>query len=147
MAVCILLAGLLLSVEVAQAEKAYLRVEQSRPSDKNDLTITTIGGLTFEDNMYAHADLSYLDSELNGRGATLDFGTGFAFDWDVSLFLGVGISFGYNWDDESLIATYYPETGIVVDITDNIGLTMSVRRIFNLYDQDEDVIMLGVVFR
>ncbi|HED32861.1 MAG TPA: hypothetical protein ENJ08_01405 [Gammaproteobacteria bacterium] len=124
-----------------------MRIEQSKPSDKNDLTITSIGGLIFEDNMHAHVDLSYLDSELNGRGTTLDFGAGFAFDWDVSLFLGIGISLGYNWDDDSLITTYYPETGIVIDITNNFGLTMSVRRIFNLYDQDEDVIMLGIVFR
>jgi len=142
-----LLVGLLFSVNAAHADKSYFRVEQSKPSNKNDLNITTIGGFVFKDNVYAHVDLSYLDSELNGRGATLDFGTGFIFDWDVSIFLGIGVSFGYNWDDESLIATYYPETGIVVDITDNFGLTMSVRRIFNLYDQDEDVIMLGVVFR
>jgi len=144
-----LLVSCLLLVGNAQAEpdKAYLRIEQSKPSDENDLTITTIGGLFFEDNMQAHVDLSYLDSDLNGQGATLDFGGGYVFDWNVALFLGVGISLGYNWDDEGLIATYYPEAGIVVNLTSNFGLTVSARRIFNLYDQDEDVIMLGIVFR
>jgi len=39
------------------------------------------------------------------------------------------------------------EAGIVVDITDNFGLTVSARRIYNLYDQHEDIIMLGIVFR
>lgn len=62
-------------------------------------------------------------------------------------FLGLGISLGYNWDNEDFIATYYPEAGIVVDITKNFGLTVSKKRIFNLYGQDEDIIMLGLVFR
>lgn len=140
---CLLIAG---NVQ-AEPDKSYLRIEQSKPSDENDLTITTIGGLIFEENMLAHVDLSYLDSDLNGQGATLDFGGGYVINWDVSLFLGVGASLGYNWDDEGVIATYYPEAGIVVDITNNFGLTVSVRRIFNLYDEDVDVIMLGIVFR
>ena len=144
-----LLVSCLLLVGNAQAkpDKPYLRIEQSKPSDENDLTITTIGGLIFKDNMQGHIDLSYLDSDLNGQGATLDLGGGYAFNWNVSLFLGVGISLGYNWDDEGLIATYYPEAGIVVDLTNNFGLTVSARRIYNLYDQETDVIMLGIVFR
>ncbi len=145
--------GLLVSCQLlvgnAQAapDKSYLRIEQSKPSDKNDLTITTIGGLIFEDNMQAHVDLSYLDSNLNGQGATLDFGGGYVFNWNVSVFLGVGISLGYNWDDEGLVTTYYPEAGVVVDLTNNFGLTVSAKRIYNLYDQETDVIMLGIVFR
>jgi len=144
-----LLMSYLLIAGNAQAEpdKSYLRIEQSKPSDENDLTITSIGGLIFEDSMLAHVDMSYLDSDLNGQGATLDFGGGYVLNWDVSFFLGVGASFGYNWDDEGVIATYYPEAGIVVDITNNLGLTVSARRIYNLYDEDYDVIMLGIVFR
>lgn len=60
---------------------------------------------------------------------------------------GVRISLGYNLDDEDFIATYYPEAGIVVEITNNFGLTVSKKRIFNLYGRDEDIIMLGLVFR
>jgi hypothetical protein len=144
----LVVSGLLLigNAQAAQ-DKSYLRIEQSKPSDKNDLTITTIGGLIFEDIMQAHVDLSYLDSDLNGQGATLDFGGGYVFNWNVSMFLGIGISLGYNWDDEGVIATYYPEAGIVVDITKNFGLTVSAKRIYNLYNQDEDVIMLGIVYR
>lgn len=144
-----LLVSCLLMVANAQAEpgKSYLRIEKSEISDENDLTFTTIGGLVFEDNIQAHVDLSYLESELNGQGATLDFGGGYVFNGKISLFLGVGISLGYNWDDGDLISTYYPEAGIVMDIDANIGLTVSTRRIFNLYDKDEDIIMLGIVFR
>ncbi len=145
--------SLLLSYQIitgtalAEPDKSYLRIEQSKPNEENDLTITTIGALIFENNMQAHVDLSYLDSDLNGQGGTLDFGGGYVFNWNVSVFLGIGISLGYNWDNEDPIATYYPEAGIVVDITKSIGLTVSARRIYNLYDQESDIIMLGMVFR
>jgi len=131
----------------AESQRPYLRIEQNKPSLDNDLKITTIGALIFDKNIEGHVDLSYLESESNGKGLTLDFGGGYVLNWDVSLFLGVGVSLGYNWDNEDYIATYYPEVGIVVDFTETIGLTISKKRIFNLYGQDEDIIMLGVVFR
>ncbi len=140
---CLLIAG----NAQAEADKSYLRLEQNKPSDEYDLSITTIGGLIFEDDMEAHIDLSYLDSDLNGQAAALDFGGGYVFNWNVSLFIGLGVSLGYNWDDKSYITSYYPEAGIVLDLTKNLGLTVSARRIYNLYDQETDVIMLGVVFR
>lgn len=131
----------------AEPDKSYFRIEQSKPSDENDLTLSAISGLIFEDNMQAHLDLSYLESDFNGKGATLDFGGGYVFNWNVSLFIGIGIALGYNWDNEDLIATYYPEAGIVIDLSNNYGLTISAKRIYNLYDQEFDVIMLGIVFR
>ena len=101
----------------------------------------------FENNLAVHVDLTYLESESNGDALTLDYGLGFGFDWYVSPFIGVGIAIGYNWGSEDLIGAYYPELGIVVDITKSFGVTVSQRRYFNLHQPDEDIVMLGLVFR
>ncbi|VAW66944.1 hypothetical protein MNBD_GAMMA09-1428 [hydrothermal vent metagenome] len=139
----------LLPVLTAQAagNKSYLRIEQNKPSDENDLRITTIGGLIFQNYMETHVDLSYLESDINGDAATLDFGVGYVFNWDISVFAGIGGSTGYNWDNSDYMYTYYPEVGVILDITNNFGLTISQKRIFNLYDKHEDIIMLGIVIR
>ncbi len=148
-AIIILSFALLLPTITAQAaqNKSYLRIEQSMPSDENDLRITSVGGLVFQDYMETHIDLSYLESDINGDAATLDFGVGYVFNWDVSVFAGIGVSTGYNWDNSDYMYTYYPEVGIVIDIGNNFGLTVSQKRIFNLYDKHEDIIMLGIVIR
>jgi hypothetical protein len=54
---------------------------------------------------------------------------------------------GYNWDKDDYIAAYYPEAGVVIDFTKTFGATVSVKRYFNLYEEDENIFMLGVVFR
>lgn len=127
--------------------KSYLRIEQSKSTDENDLKITSFGGLVFDGNMAGHIDLTQLKSVSNGNGLTLDAGAGYVFNWDVSLYLGLGIALGYNRDSKDYIITYYPEASIVVDITDSFGLTASRKRYSNLYGQDKNIIMLGLVFR
>lgn len=74
----------------AEPKKSYLRIEQNKSSDDNDLQITSIGGLIFDKDMEAHIDLTHLESDSNGKALTLDFGGGYVFNWDVSLFLGLG---------------------------------------------------------
>ena len=130
-----------------EAEKNYLRLEQNKSSEKNDLKISSIGGLAFIKNRYGHFDLSYLESDIQGNELALDFGSGYVFNWDVSLFLGVGISLGYNRDEEDFIGAYYPEAGIVWDITEEFGITVSAKRFYNRYEENEDVVMMGLVFR
>ena len=97
--------------------------------------------------MAAHIDLTYLESVSKGNALTLDIGGGYVFNWDVSLYLGVGFAIGYNRDTKDTITAYYPEAGVVIDLTESLGLTISQKRYFNLYGQDEDVTMLGLVFR
>jgi len=130
-----------------EAEKNYLRLEQNKSSEKNDLKISSIGGLAFVKNRYGHVDLSYLGSEIQGNELALDFGSGYVFSWDVSLFLGVGISLGYNRDKEDFVGAYYPEAGLVWDITEEFGITVSAKRFYNRYEENEDVVMIGLVFR
>lgn len=129
------------------SDKYYLRIEQSKTSENDDLKITSIGMLALKNNMVGHVDLTQMESDINGKGLTLDLGGGYAFNWDVSLYLSLGISLGYNSNRDEFIAAYYPEAGIVVDITKTFGLTASTKRIYHLYENNEDIVMLGLVFR
>ena len=132
---------------IAAPNKYYLAIEHNISSDKNDLDITSLGMLSLKDNIVSSLKLSYLKSDINGDGSTLDLGGGYAFNGDISLYLLLGASLGYNWDKEDYIAAYFPEVGIVMDVTKTFGITVSGRRYFNLYEEDEDIGMLGLVFR
>jgi hypothetical protein len=139
---------LLLSGAYAQAGSArnYLQIERSLPAKNNDLTITSIGGLLFDKSAGSHFDLTYLESETNGKALTLDLGGSYVFRWHVSFFAGMGIALGYNWDNEDYIASYYPEVGAVYEVTKRFGITVSGKRYFNLYDKPESIIKLGLLF-
>jgi hypothetical protein len=127
--------------------KNYLHIEQSKLSDENDLEITSLGALVFRGNKAGHINLTRLESKTNGDGLALEFGGGFVYNWDVSLFLGFGVTLGVNSDSDDSIAAYYPEIGVVMDITKTLGITASHRRYHNLYEENGDVVMLGLVFR
>ena len=127
-------------------DKHYLAIEHNISSDKNDLNITSLGMLSLKDNMAGYAKLSYLESGKNGKGSTLDFGGGYSLNGDVSLYLLLGIALGYNWDKDEYIAAYFPEVGIVMDFTKTFGITVTGKRYFNLYEEDENIVMLGLVF-
>ncbi len=144
----ILLFILLLSAVPAQAgsKKNYLQIERSLAAENNDLTVTSIGGLLFDNNAGSHIDLTYLESDSNGKGLTLDLGGSYVFRGPVSFFAGMGIALGYNWDNDDYIASYYPEVGAVYDITKKFGVTVSGKRYFNLYDKPENIIKLGLLF-
>jgi len=144
----ILLFILLLSGAPAQAasKKNYLQIERSLATENNDLTVTSIGGLFFDQNAGSHIDLTYLESDTDGKGLTLDVGGSYVFRWQVSFYAGIGIALGYNWDNEDYIASYYPEIGAVYDITKKIGVTFSGKRYFNLYDKPENIVKLGLLF-
>ena len=131
----------------AAPDKHYLAIEHSISSDKNDLDITSVGMLSLKGNMAGYAKLSYLESDINGTGSTLDLGGGYSFNNDVSLYLLLGVSLGYNWDKDDYIAAYFPEVGIVMDITKTFGIMVSGKRYFNLYEEDEDIVMFGLMFR
>jgi hypothetical protein len=103
--------------------------------------------LSLKCNIVSAIKLSYLGSDVNGDGSTLDLGGGYAFNGRASLYFLVGASLGYNWDEDDYIAAYFPEVGIVMDFTDTFGVTVSGKRYFNLYEEDENFIMLGLVFR
>ena len=146
-AICLFLICLSGVAAVAQPDKYYLRIGHGESHDSNEINVTTLGVVSLKDNMVGHFDLSYLDSDTNGQAAALEFGAGFAFNWYVSPYLSIGASLGYNWDKDEAVAAYFPELGVVVDVTKRFGITFSGRRYYSLYQEDEDIIMLGLVFR
>lgn len=140
--------SLLVSVNaVAEPDKSYLRLEQNKSSEKNDLKISSIGGLAFKGNTEGHIDLSYLESEIHGNEMALELGGGYVFIGDVSLFFGIGVSLGYNQLEDGFVGAYYPEVGIVLDVTKTFGITITAKRFYNRYEENEDIVMMGVVFR
>lgn len=130
-----------------QKDKYYFRIGYGASPDTNDLSVSSLGVVSFKNNMVGHVDLSYLDSDTNGSALALDFGAGIAYNWYMSPYISIGASLGYNRDNDETIAAYFPEVGIVADITKSFGMSLSARRYYSLYEEDEDVIMLGLVFK
>jgi len=145
----IVLLFFLLATATASSEpsKNYLRIAQSKSTENNDLKFSSIGALVFRDYKAGHADLTYLESDLNGDSLALELGGGYVFNWNVSFFLGFGISLGFNSDTDDTIAAYYPEIGIVVDLTNTFGITVNGKRYHHLYEDNDATVMLGLVFR
>lgn len=131
----------------AGQENFYIRAAHGVSSDSNGTGITSLGALSLENNMIGHADLTYLDSENDGKALSLEFGAGVAYDWQLSPYLSIGASLGYNWDSEEYIAAWFPEIGLIVNITNRFGVSVSGRRYYSLYEEDEDIVSLGLVFR
>ncbi len=129
------------------ADKSYLRLEKNKPSDLNDLKITSIGGLVYENEMQAHIDLTHLESDVVGDSMALDFGGGYVFGRGISLFLGVGISLDYNLDTDDFNDKYYAEAGLALDLTSKLSITVRQQHFFNQPDDYEEVVMLGLLFR
>ena len=131
----------------SQPDKMYARLAHGTSPDTQELNLTSIGVISFENSMVGHVDLGYLDSDADGQALVLNFGAGLAFSWYVSPYLSIGASLGYNWDKDEAIAAYFPEVGVVVDFSRTFGMSLSARRYYSLYEQDENMVMLGLVFR
>ena len=134
------------SVALAQ-NNHYFQIEHGNVSGDYDLGITSVGVLSFENNKVGYVRLSYLKSDIDGNASTLDLGGGFAFSGKIPLYISLGVSLGYNWDNDEYIAAYFPEVGIALNITSHFGITVSGKRYFNLYEVDEDIVMLGLSYR
>ncbi len=130
-----------------QSDKMYARIAYGQSPDSNELNLISIGVISFENNMVGHVDLAYLNSDTDGDAAALDLGAGFALNWYVSPYLSIGASLGYNWDQDKAIAAYFPEVGVVVDFSRTFGMSLSARRYYSLYEQEDNMVMLGLVFR
>lgn len=130
-----------------QPDKYYLRIAHGLASESNEFNVTSLGVVSFKNTMVGHVDLAYLDSDTDGKAFALDLGAGFVFNWFLSPYLSIGASLGYNRDKEEAIAAYFPEVGAVLDFSRTFGMSLSARRYYSLYEEDENIIMLGLVFR
>lgn len=128
-------------------EKSYLRIESTELYENGDPRVASIGVVGFDKNRAGHMDLTFMESEKEGKGLTLDAGGGYGYKGYVSMYAGLGLALGYNWDKKDVITTIYPEVGMAIDITKSFAITLSAKRYFKLYGETEDVLMLGVAFR
>ncbi|MCF6336698.1 MAG: hypothetical protein L3J84_01920 [Gammaproteobacteria bacterium] len=129
----------------ANAGENFLRIEKSTQSNA-DLRIISIGGFGFDDGKIGHVDLSYIKSVNEGDSLAMDAGAAYAYNAGATFFVGGGFLLGYNWDKNGVIGAFYPEAGVVINITKSAGVILSTKRYFNLYDNTEDVIMFGLLF-
>ncbi len=143
----LLLLVLMLSAMAVAAEEEFLRLERSKQTDL-DLRTTSIGAFGVQGDKVGHLDLSYIESMGNGDAVALDVGGGVSFGRDVRFFLGVGFLLGYNWDNSDLLSAYYPEVGVVSALTKSLGVVVTGKRFYSLYNdtEDEDVVMFGLLF-
>jgi len=144
----LLLFSLLSAVTSTSAQtQSNLRIEVNEPSEFNDLDIKSFGALIFENGRMAHMDLIYSESLLIGDSLSLDLGGGYVFGNNVAVFIGLGASLEYNLDAEEFYDKYYSEVGVVVNFTNELGLTARQLHYFNQADDYEEVIMIGLLFR
>lgn len=139
--------GIALSVNSsANTEDVYLRLERSQDSEL-DLRITSMGGFGINVGKIGHIDISHIESSANGDALVLDLGADLSFKAGVTFFFGVGIMLGYNWDSSSYISAYYPEVGVITSLSRTLGIVVTKKRFYNLYDniEGEDVIMFGLL--
>ena len=131
----------------ADVEENYLRIERSQQTDMG-LRVTSVGGFGLNRERVGHVALSYIESVGDGDGLALDLGGGVSFHAGVTFFLGVGLLLGYNWDNNDFIGAYYPEAGVVAQITKTFGVVVTGKRYFNLYNgaDDENVVIFGLLF-
>lgn len=140
-----LLIGLIQATD-AQAKGDFLRVEGSKKTD--DLQIFSIGGFGIDGSAVGHADLSYIESTIDGDAIAIDVGAGLSYHIGATFFAGAGALVGYNWDTNDYLKAYYPEVGIVFRLGDQFGLTVTGKRYYNLSstDDDENVVMFGLIY-
>lgn len=138
---------LLFSSAVFAGNDNALRIERSKDTDV-DLRITSLGVFGLSGGSVGHIDLAYIESEGDGNGLALDLGGGVAYEMGGTFFMGIGVALGYNWDDRGFIGAYYPEVGVVYQLTKGFGLVATGKRYYNLYDslEDEKIIMFGLLF-
>ena len=78
----------------------------------------------------------------------LDLGGGVSYSAGATFFLGIGFLLGYNFDDRDPIGAYYPQAGVIIQITKTFGITATGRRYSDLYRniEDENIVMFGLLF-
>ncbi len=116
-----------------------------RKNSEGDPRITSIGAFTTQAGTAAHFDLVQYKDEEKGEAWSFEFGGGYLIPTQVTLYAGVGVVAGYRRKGGDFFGAYYPELGILVPVSQGIGLSATTKRYNKLYKETENVIMFGVV--
>lgn len=147
----ILLLCLIMPLEtILAAETTLLRIEQRKESEGFP-RVTTIGafGIGIGNGKMAHMDISYMENERDavsgakpGNAWGFELGVGYLIPTQVTLFIGGGFLLAMQKGD--FIKTYFPEAGILFQVSDGVALTASKKRYMKLHGDTEDVIAFGL---
>jgi len=129
-----------------ETENAYLALETNKPSKDGPLVVS-IGAFGVGSGKGTHINLAYIEARNKEKSVVLDLGVSVALKRSIfTIYVGGGGLVGYNGSREKLVRGYYPEAGILIDITKKFGLIASGKRYINLFSETEDVVMLGLLF-
>lgn len=143
----LLLCGSALTVAYSapgDSERGYFRISQSKESEKHDLDIVSLGSLSVRADRIAHFDLTRIKSLQHGDAWSINFGAGYHYQ---SLYLSLGVALGRNTDTDDNQFAYYPEAGLILDLTSELAATISIKRYHRLYREDDSVVMVGILIR
>ncbi len=143
----IALCGVLLfsgALPVNAAEVSMLYLAQRKHSE-GDPTISTLGAFAFQEGTAAHFDIAQYNDAIKGEAWAIEFAAGYLIPTQVQLYAGVGMVAGYRRRGGDFFGAYYPEVGIVIPVSQGIGVTASTKRYNRLFKQIEDVVMFGIV--
>ena len=128
----------------AANERVYFKLAKVRESEEHDLDIVSAGMFKMRPDGVSFADLTRIESELNGDAWTLDFGGGYNYQ---GLYFAFGVALGRNTDTDDNLFAYYPEVGVALDVTRELAASISLKRYHRLYSEDEGIVMIGLLIR
>lgn len=125
-------------------DDTYARVERSVVIN-DDLRITSLGGIAFDDRKVGHIDMVYIESKNEGNTLGLELGGGFAYKFGATFFLGLGGLLGYDSEDD-FVGAVYPELGAALTFG-SFGVIATGKLYAQLKGEIEEVVMLGIMYR
>jgi len=129
-----------------EPENAYLVIETNKRSKDGPLLVS-IGALGIGSDKGTRIGLSYIEAANKEKSLVFDFGVGVTLKRSLfTIYVGGGGLLGYNGSRKKLARGYYPEAGILIDITKKFGLIASAKRYINLFPETENVVMFGLLF-
>lgn len=128
----------------AAAEVSMLHLAQ-RKNSEGDPHINLIGAFAFQGGTAAHFDLVQYKDEVKGEAWSFEFAAGYLLPTQVHLYAGAGMVAGYRRRGGEFFGAYYPEIGIMIPVSQGIGLTASTKRYVKLFKEVENVVMFGIV--
>lgn len=116
-----------------------------RKDSEGDPRINLIGAFATRAGTAAHFDLVQYKDEEKGEAWSFEFGGGYMVPTQVTLYGGIGVVAGYRRRGGEFFGAYYPEAGIMIPVSQGVGVTASAKRYNKLFKETEDVIMFGIV--
>lgn len=138
------LPNFIVAAPVHSAEISMLHLAQRKDSE-GDPRVSLIGAFASEQNTLAHLDMVQYKDDIKGEAWSIEFGAGYLIPTQISFYIGGGLVGGYRREDGNFFGAYYPEAGILVPVSQGIGVSATRKRYMKLFKEVEDVVMFGII--